>query len=141
MAHTLSGYDGACSEIHGHSYKMQVTVVGTPNADPESPKYGMVIDFGEMKRIVGGLVVDKFDHAFVLRDTPSNRDIAATLGKSYSKIILTSYQPTCENLVAEFAHTIAGALPPHAELYGVKLYETASSFAEWLSSDNQAGER
>ena len=39
MAHSLSGYDGACREIHGHSYKLFVTVQGEPNADPNNPKY------------------------------------------------------------------------------------------------------
>ena len=58
MAHSLSGYDGACREIHGHSYKLFVTVQGEPNADPNNPKYGMVMDFGELKRIVGRLIVD-----------------------------------------------------------------------------------
>ena len=59
MAHSLSGYDGACREIHGHSYKLFVTVQGEPNADPNNPKYGMVMDFGELKRIVGRLIVDR----------------------------------------------------------------------------------
>ena len=54
MAHMLEGYDGPCSEIHGHSYRLFVTVAGTPCSDPQNPKYGMVIDFGVLKRIVGG---------------------------------------------------------------------------------------
>lgn len=45
MAHMLEGYDGPCSEIHGHSYRLFVTVAGTPCSDPQNPKYGMVIDF------------------------------------------------------------------------------------------------
>ena len=46
MAHVLEGYDGPCREIHGHSYRLFVTVAGTPCDDPANPKYGMVIDFG-----------------------------------------------------------------------------------------------
>ena len=74
MAHSLSGYDGACREIHGHSYKLFVTVQGEPNADPNNPKYGMVMDFGELKRIVGRLIVDRYDHALVVRRTAENSD-------------------------------------------------------------------
>lgn len=46
-AHALEGYDGLCREIHGHSYRLFVTVKGTPCADESNPKFGMVMDFGE----------------------------------------------------------------------------------------------
>ena len=72
MAHTLAGYDGPCREIHGHSYKLFVTVKGEPVADAAEPKYGMVMDFGELKRIVGRLIVDRYDHALVMRATADN---------------------------------------------------------------------
>ena len=52
MAHALAGYDGPCREIHGHSYKLFVTVRGIPEQNPNSPKFGMVMDFGDLKRIV-----------------------------------------------------------------------------------------
>ena len=59
MAHTLAGYDGPCREIHGHSYRLFVTVRGVPVRDPQSPKYGMVMDFGDLKHIVGRLIVER----------------------------------------------------------------------------------
>ena len=68
-AHALDGYDGPCREIHGHSYRLFVTVKGTPGEDPRDPKYGMVMDFGLLKRIVNEEVVSRFDHALVLRTT------------------------------------------------------------------------
>ena len=52
-AHLLEGYDGACREIHGHSYRLFVTVRGVPVCDGRNPKLGMVMDFGQLKRIVG----------------------------------------------------------------------------------------
>ena len=45
-AHALDGYDGPCREIHGHSYRLFVTVKGTPAEDASNPKCGMVLDFG-----------------------------------------------------------------------------------------------
>ena len=52
MAHLLEGYDGPCRNVHGHSYKLEVTVIGTPLPDISNPKYGMVMDFGILKEIV-----------------------------------------------------------------------------------------
>ena len=42
-AHALDGYDGPCREIHGHSYRLFVTVKGTPAEDASNPKCGMVL--------------------------------------------------------------------------------------------------
>ncbi|PKP22124.1 MAG: 6-carboxytetrahydropterin synthase QueD, partial [Bacteroidetes bacterium HGW-Bacteroidetes-22] len=65
-AHALAGYDGLCKHIHGHSYELQVTIKGEPISDPSSPKMGMVMDFGDLKRLVRQLIVDRYDHALVL---------------------------------------------------------------------------
>jgi len=51
-AHALYGYDGKCRNIHGHSYKLDVTVIGEPITDMDNVKCGMVIDFGDLKHIV-----------------------------------------------------------------------------------------
>ena len=64
--HALYGYDGLCKNVHGHSYKLDVTVIGQPIDDPEHVKHGMVIDFGDLKKIVTREIVEPFDHATVL---------------------------------------------------------------------------
>ena len=70
-AHALDCHDGKCSNIHGHSYKLHVTVVGKPNRSKGDPKDGMVIDFSDIKQIVKSMVVGPFDHALVLeKDSP-----------------------------------------------------------------------
>ncbi len=63
-AHALDGYDGPCREIHGHSYRLFVTVKGRPSTTEGDPKCGMVLDFGVLKRIVHEEIVARFDHAF-----------------------------------------------------------------------------
>ena len=105
-AHALDGYDGPCREIHGHSYRLFVTVAGRPVADPENPKYGMVMDFGVLKRIVNEQIVSRFDHAFVLRDSERGRAVREALGERFSNIVVVDYQPTCENMLADFARRI-----------------------------------
>ena len=136
MAHALEGYDGACSQIHGHSYKLFVTVAGEPLADPSHPKYGMVMDFGVLKELVNRLIVSRYDHALVIRDTEGNRPLVETLRSRFDRIEAVDYQPTCENMVARFAAAVAAELPEGVSLRAVRMHETATSYAEWLSCDN-----
>jgi len=49
MAHVLWNYDGPCKNVHGHSYRLFVTLSGFPVDNQENPKNGMVIDFGDLK--------------------------------------------------------------------------------------------
>jgi 6-pyruvoyltetrahydropterin/6-carboxytetrahydropterin synthase len=135
-AHMLEGYDGLCREIHGHSYRLFVTIKGEPQGDISSPKLGMVMDFGVLKRIVNEQIVDRLDHSFMMRHTPAAEHIAEELGVRFSKIVLTDYQPTCENMLGDFAERLLGALPEDVELHSLRLHETATSFAEWYASDN-----
>ncbi len=136
-AHSLEGYKGACREIHGHSYRLFVTVMGEPSTDPTDPCYGMVIDFGELKRIVNSQIVDRLDHAFVLRRSDDSQRVVESLKGIYSNIVLVEYQPTCENMLSDFASRISAELPEGVELYSLKLHETATSFAEWYWQDNK----
>lgn len=137
-AHALDGYDGPCREIHGHSYRLFVTVAGRPVADPENPKYGMVMDFGVLKRIVNEQIVSRFDHAFVLRDSERGHAVREALGERFSNIVVVDYQPTCENMLADFARRITSRLPEGVRLHSLRLHETATSFAEWFAEDNPA---
>jgi 6-pyruvoyltetrahydropterin/6-carboxytetrahydropterin synthase len=134
MAHALLGYDGLCKNIHGHSYTLVVTVIGTPIGDASSPKTGMLIDFKDLKGIIKSTIVDRFDHALVLNsDTPS--DLLEAMMQNYEKIILTDYQPTTENMISEMAEDIKNLLPAHLKLFSLRLRETPSSYAEWFAED------
>lgn len=133
MAHALEGHDGACSRIHGHSYRLWVTIEGAPLSDSGSPKQGMVMDFGELKRIVNEQVISRFDHAFVVRRTAENSTLIDAMAAHYAGVVVVDWQPTSENFVARFAELIAPELPAGVSLYSVKLSETATSYAEWNS--------
>jgi 6-pyruvoyltetrahydropterin/6-carboxytetrahydropterin synthase len=136
-AHALDGYDGLCREIHGHSYRLFVTVKGEPSCDDTDPKLGMVMDFGDLKRIVNSKIVDTLDHSFVLRDSQQNEGLREVLASKFQKIVLVDYQPTCENMLADFAARLQRALPANVELYSLRLHETATSYAEWYLDDNK----
>lgn len=131
MAHALTRYDGPCRNIHGHSYKLDVTVEGVPQTDLSSPKQGMVIDFSELKRIVNENVIGKVDHALFLSDeTPLS--VVEQLKNNYERVTVLPCQPTTENLLFIFGELITSALPEGVTLYSLRLHETDTSFAELI---------
>lgn len=134
--HALYGYDGKCKNVHGHSYKLSVTVIGTPISDSSNVKFGMVIDFGDLKKIVKEEIVDLFDHATVFNQNTPHIELANELKNRGHHVILVNYQPTSENMVIDFAEKIKNRLPNSIELHSLKLQETETSFAEWYASDN-----
>ncbi len=133
MAHALYGYDGLCKNIHGHSYRLWVTLRGPVLDEPGHEKDGMVLDFGLLKRLVKPHIIDKYDHSFVLNANSSHANIDLS---AFEKVYLLPYQPTSENLVNDFVSIIKNQLPDNIELYKVVLSETANSFAEWCLDDN-----
>ncbi|HOI86527.1 MAG TPA: 6-carboxytetrahydropterin synthase [Lentimicrobium sp.] len=135
MAHALSGYDGPCRHIHGHSYELLVTVTGRPVQDPGSPIFGMVMDFKELKQIVRSRIVDEFDHSLVLCKVTAPEEISS-LGEFVGRLKLVDYQPSSENLLCDFAERLTGALPDGINLHSLKLRETVTSYAEWYAEDN-----
>jgi 6-pyruvoyltetrahydropterin/6-carboxytetrahydropterin synthase len=134
--HALYGYDGKCRNVHGHSYKLSVTVIGTPVTTADHVKLGMVIDFGDLKKIVREEVVDPFDHATVFNRNTPHLELANELMERGHKVILADYQPTSENMVIDFADRIGRRLPEEVWLHSLKLRETETAFAEWHASDN-----
>lgn len=133
--HALYGYDGKCRNVHGHSYKLNVCVIGEPINDMNHVKNGMVIDFGDLKKIVKSEIVDQFDHATVFNKNTPHIELARELKEREHHVILVDYQPTSENMVIDFARKIQKHLPNHIKLHSLKLQETESSFAEWYASD------
>lgn len=136
--HALYGYDGKCKNVHGHSYKLSVTVIGKPILDRSNVKYGMVIDFGDLKKIVKEEIVDLFDHATVFNQTTPHIELARELQQRGHHVILVDYQPTSENMVIDFAQKIKSRLPEGITLHSIKLQETETSFAEWFAADQES---
>ena len=134
-AHALWGYDGKCANIHGHSYKLTVSITGPIIADNSAVKNGMIIDFSDLKQIINTAVVDRFDHVLLVNgNTPHAK--YAEVESGFSKIILCDYQPTCENMLVDMVDRILTDLPIGIELKYCKLQETDNSFAEWFQTDN-----
>jgi 6-pyruvoyltetrahydropterin/6-carboxytetrahydropterin synthase len=130
-AHALEGYDGACRNIHGHSYKLSVSVRGKIFKSANHPKDGMVMDFKELKALVQDNIISVFDHSLILKET-SKINFA---GSYPLKIVEVPFQPTSENLISFFADCIKKGLPENLKLISLKLSETETSFVEWFESD------
>ena len=133
--HALYGYDGLCKNVHGHSYKLDVTVIGTPIKDSNNVKFGMVIDFKDLKEIVKSEIVEVFDHATVFNQNTPHVALAKTLEESGHKVLLVDYQPTSEKMIKDIASKIKARVPESITLHHLKLQETATSYAEWHAAD------
>jgi 6-pyruvoyltetrahydropterin/6-carboxytetrahydropterin synthase len=122
-AHRLSNYSGACSQIHGHTYKLEVTLCG-----PIDPETDMIMDFKNLKLILRNTVLSHFDHSLILKDNPENRMIFA----DYSgKVTWMETEPTAERMIEWIVREVSRILPQGLALTKLKLYETSGSYASW----------
>ena len=113
---TLHGYDGKCKNIHGHNFKLSVTVTGSPITDKSHPKYGMVIDFSDLK-IINEEIINVYDHATVFNKNTPHIEEANFLSTRGHKILEVDFQPTSEMMVLNFAKIIASKLPDNIKLH------------------------
>ena len=135
-AHALYGYDGKCKNIHGHNYKLFVTVVGSPTSDSSNVKFGMVMDFDDLKKIVKAEIIKDFDHSVIFNKNSPHKKLADDLIKNGHKVVLADYQPTIEEMIIDFANKISSKLPSEIRLHSLKLEETETSYSEWFAADN-----
>jgi 6-pyruvoyltetrahydropterin/6-carboxytetrahydropterin synthase len=108
-AHHLYEYDGKCKSLHGHTYKLTVTLKGKPDAR------GIVIDFGDIKRITHERVVDRMDHQYLNAMLPPMNTTAENM-------VVWIYEQIQQALVEE-------GLYPNVLLEEVRLWETPTSCA------------
>lgn len=124
MAHALSTYDGKCRNVHGHTYRLVVTVAGTPVGQSGDAQCGMVMDFHRLKELVQREILDAFDHALVLSE--GNPIVV----EGTAKIMRFPFEPTTENLLSHFASILSPALPQGVVLSSLRLHETPTSWVE-----------
>ncbi|MEB2780483.1 6-carboxytetrahydropterin synthase [Algoriphagus sp. C2-6-M1] len=125
-AHRLSNYQGSCSEIHGHTYKLAATVRGLIDPDTD-----MILDFKILKSILQLSVLDPLDHALILKENPENRRIFSAYT---GKITWMESEPTSERMIEWMAIKITALLPSTIELIELQLYETSGSFTTWKNN-------
>lgn len=122
MGHRLPFHQGKCINLHGHSYRAEVMFEG------ELDENGMLIDFYDMKVIVGPLV-EKLDHAFMVYE--GDTKLISLLQEMNSKMFMVPFHSTAENIALLFISEMKKAgLPGKVKNVSVRIYETTDSFAE-----------
>jgi len=124
-AHILTNHRGLCKNLHGHTYRVDVSVTQTEGDDRD-----MVIDFKDLKRIATEAVCDRFDHAFIYNtESVGEREIAAVVEKYGMRTVAIPFRSTAENLAKHFYEALKPLVPG---LSAVKVWETADSCAEYV---------
>lgn len=131
--HRIPDHASQCKHLHGHRYVIEITLTGDIIQADGNPANGMVMDFGDIKRIAKAHLVDLWDHAFLAYrgDTPIVDFLASLPGH---KTVLLDAVPTAENLVviafrlldAQYRDTFGN----HLRLERVRLYETPNCWAD-----------
>jgi 6-pyruvoyltetrahydropterin/6-carboxytetrahydropterin synthase len=131
--HRIPNHDGQCKHLHGHRYAIEVTLTGEVAHHPGKADDGMVLDFGDIKRLTNQYVVDLWDHAFlVAKEDEGLVAFLATLPNH--KTVVMEHVPTVENLAKAafailqpvFTKSFGGRL----ELSALRLYETPNCWAD-----------
>ena len=121
-AHVLTDHQGLCRNLHGHAYRVDVSVATETDGD-------MVIDFKELKGILTEVILDRFDHSFIYNTgSAGESEIAAVVEKHGMRTVAIPFRSTVENLAKMFYKELKGRLPG---LSSVKVWETADNSAEY----------
>ena len=127
-AHVLTNHQGLCKNLHGHTYRVDVSVSQADGAGGD-----MVIDFKDLKRIASEVVCERFDHAFIYNtDSSGEREIAAVVEKNGMRVVPIPFRSTAENLAKLFFDELKVRIPG---LFSVKVWETADSCAEYRADE------
>lgn len=131
MAHALVGYEGRCSRLHGHSYRLEVTVeCEASELQNGGSEEGMGIDFGVIKAIVERTIVEPYDHSLLLRHTAETQEVIEVLSRRFEGVYALDWQPTSENILLHFASLITPHIPQGIRLHSLRLHETENNCAE-----------
>ena len=123
MGHRLPFHEGGCRNVHGHSYRMRVSVSGTLDGN------GMVVDYFDLRRILDP-VIDRIDHAFLCES--SDAVMLAFLEENNLKRVVVDFPSTAENIALWLLGQVAEELQGYENIaeIAVRLHETDNTYAE-----------
>lgn len=123
-AHILTNHQGLCKNLHGHTYRVDLSV-----SQQDGDKSDMVIDFKDLKAVATSVICDRFDHAFVYSTASEGEsEIASVVEKHGMRTVALPFRSTAENLARYFFGELKPLIPG---LSSVKVWETADSCAEF----------
>lgn len=120
-AHYLSGYEGKCSNIHGHRYRL-VVELASDTLHQSGQQRGMLADFGDVKAMLKQ-IADQYDHKLLIEDNADGRAVARQLAQVPNQfaVWMVPYRPTAEEMSRDIYYQIKAAGYP---VYSVELFET-----------------
>ena len=124
MAHYLSGYNGKCSNLHGHRYKLIVSIK-SETLPQEGQLKGMVDDFGNIKEKLKK-IENLFDHKLVIENNEEGLLVAEKLKELPNSfdVLLVPYRPTAEEMSRDIFHKLKAM---GLDVYEVELFETPTN--------------
>lgn len=123
-AHFLYGYKGKCSNIHGHRWKIEVTVRSSSLQETGNQK-GMIMDFSDLKKEVKA-IADYYDHALIFEENTLKSDTLQCLERDGFRLIKISFRPTAENFAKHFYTLLK---EKGCQVSRVSVYETPNNCA------------
>lgn len=131
--HRISAHNSQCRHLHGHRYRLEITLSGDIIADEGVAQQGMVMDFSEVKQIAKSVLVDHWDHAFLVY-SGDTKVLQFLRSIEDHKTVVLDVQPTAENLALIAFGILEGAYRDkygnHLQLEQVRLYETPNCWAD-----------
>lgn len=128
-AHFLKGYRGKCSNIHGHRWRVTAEVAKEELSEGEQER-GMILDFGELKRVLKELC-DELDHSLIYeRDSLKPTTVEALKDEDF-RLVRVDFRPTAENFSKYFYDRLMERGYP---VYRVEVYETPKNRAAYEES-------
>ena len=123
-AHVLTNHQGLCKNLHGHTYRVEVSVTLPPESTAD-----MVIDFKDLKKLCEEVVLSRFDHAFIYDSTSkAESEIAAVVAKHGMRAVALPFRSTAENLARHFYEQLSARV---SGLSALRVWETPDSCAEY----------
>ncbi len=125
-AHFLAGYEGKCSNLHGHRWRVQARIAGK-TLQETGDKAGMLVDFSELKRALHRLA-DDLDHRLLIEEGTLHLSTLQAMALEHFSLVTLPFRPTAENLAKHLFAQMQGLGFP---IDSMTVYETPDNCATY----------
>lgn len=126
-AHFLAGYDGKCGNLHGHRWRVLLTVQSETLREDQQQK-GMCVDFAELKKDLR-TELDALDHVLIIEQGSLRESTMKALQEEKFQVVEMPFRPTAENFARYFYELFTLKGYPVAK---VEVYETPNNSAVYF---------
>ena len=132
-AHFLKGYQGKCSNLHGHRWRVGAQLKDH-RLQEQGPTKGMLLDFGELKAALSAMT-DEFDHALLVERGTLREETVQALTAEAFRMVTLPFRTTAENMARFFYDRLRAQGFPVAQ---VQVYETPTNCACYTGEEEAA---